>query len=126
MFEHYVEVGVTRHEFYFIGHLAKFKYETKDGKSMPSMQTVAKEMGYAHVNSCYNLAKSLEEKNMLRIQRRDGHTSIYNFEQFTLACAKAAGIDFGIPLHSNVTPPPQPSVGEPPHPKVTEEEESKE
>ena len=91
MLDHYAEV-VTRAEFLCIIHLARYHYNSKQGKSYPSLETIAGQMGYAHKNSVWRLVQSLEDKGMLTITRRNGFTSIYDAGPFTQCMMALAGI----------------------------------
>jgi hypothetical protein len=82
MLEHYAEAGLSRDEFLLILHLAKYHFNTPKGKSRPSLESIAKYMGYAHINSVRRLVQSLERKGLLSIQHIDGKPSVYNVHGF--------------------------------------------
>ena len=83
MFRHYADAGVTRAEFLVILHLASYHYESANGQSSPSLETVAREMGYKD-SKCLRLhIQSLEAKGVLTRILRPGQTSIYLLEGFS-------------------------------------------
>lgn len=86
MLHHYAEAGITRDEFLCILHLASYHYESAEGKSKPSQDRIAKEMGYKHRNSIMRLIQSLENKGMLNVKDNPGYTSEYNFAPFSRRC----------------------------------------
>lgn len=94
MLDHYAEV-ITRAEFLCIIHLARYHYNSRKGKSRPSLNTIAKQMGYGHKNSVSRLVQSLEHKGMLTVDRRQGLTSIYNAAPFTQSMLALEGITLG-------------------------------
>lgn len=91
MLDHYA-VAVTRDEFLCIIHLARYHYNSEKGESRPALETIAKQMGYAHKNSISRHIQSLEKKGMLKVVRRPGLTSIYNAAPFTLHMMALEGI----------------------------------
>lgn len=94
MLRNYAKVGVSRSEFLLIIHLAAYKYERVDkGESRPSLETIAKQMGYASSRYVRDLVASLEAKGMLEIHRLLGKPSIYEFKGFAEAVLKAVGLD---------------------------------
>jgi len=132
MLDHYAEV-VTRDEFLCIIHLARYHYNSEKGESRPSLDTIAKQMGYAHKNSVSRLVQSLEQKGMIKVSRRPGFTSIYNAAPFTLHMMTLAGITpEGVTLEGGGGITPQcvgsitPQCVGVSHPSVPEEEKDKE
>ena len=131
---HYAEVGVSRQEFLFVLHLASYKYESANSKCKPSLETIASEMGYAHVNGVRKLAQSLEEKKLLAIHHRPGRANEYNFAALSEALIKATQQKDTPTPECNPTPQyipaPTPECQTPLHPSVDEEkkqeQESKE
>jgi len=95
MLDHYAEAGVTRAEFLCIVHLARYHYNSERGESRPSLETIAKQMGYGHKNSVWRLVQSLENKGMLAVTRRSGFTSIYDAGPFARHMMILAGITAG-------------------------------
>jgi hypothetical protein len=83
MLRAYAELGITRPEMLCIIHLASYHYNTPEGASRPSLETIAQEMGYSHKNRVSELVRSLEEKGLLIITRRPGQPSIYDFSPFS-------------------------------------------
>jgi AraC-like DNA-binding protein len=82
MLRSYAALGVSRAEMLLIIHLASYKYNTENGKSCPSMNTIAAEMGYEDRATVLRLVKSLEEKKMLWITRTPGFPHEYNAKPF--------------------------------------------
>lgn len=126
MLRHYAEAGVSRDEFLCITHLADYHYESPNGKAAPSLATIAGEMGYKHENSVRNLIKGMEARDLVKVTRRSGHTSEYDFSAFAsrvLALWQAS--NEATPLQPNAGVGVQPNVGVPLQPNVPEEEEVK-
>lgn len=121
----YTKVGVTRQEFLFIIHLASYKYESAKSECRPSLETIAKEMGYAHVNGARKLARSLQKKGFLTIKPRPGFPNEYNFTALSRALIEAGEQEctptLGDTPTPEDTPTPTPGCETPPHSSVPEE-----
>ena len=85
----YTDLGITRSEMLLIIHLASYKFNSERGQSRPSLQTVATHMGYKRRATVTELVRSLEEKGMLKVYRRDGETSIYDASPFAFEAIQA-------------------------------------
>lgn len=88
-FDVYVDLGVTRPEFLFILHLARYRYESVRGQARPGIGTVARQMGLS-ARRVQQLRASLEKKGLLIVEPRTGRPSVYSFENFARACLKRA------------------------------------
>lgn len=88
-FRTYVGLGVTRVEFLFILHLARYKYESVRGQSRPSLGTIGREMGISRRHAA-RLRSSLEKKAFLIVTERRGRPSVYDFGNFALAALRLA------------------------------------
>lgn len=113
MLRNYAKAGVTRDEFLCIEHLAAYCYESENGQSSPGLAKITELMGYEHENSVRNLMKSLVKKGMLKIEHRNGDTSIYDLHGFAAAvlalectptsqCTPTPTLECTPPLHPNV------------------------
>lgn len=89
-FSHYVELGVTRPEFLFVLHLARYRFESQRGVSRPSLQAVAKEMGYGR-RQVQRMVGSLESKGWLVVTECPGKPSEYDFEGLARALLRREG-----------------------------------
>ncbi|NVM57599.1 MAG: helix-turn-helix domain-containing protein [Desulfobacterales bacterium] len=97
-FERYAQAGLTRMEFLFVLHLARYKFESVRGQSAPSLVTVSREMGYS-VRQVQRLRSSLEEKGFLIVGARLGRPSVYSFENLARRL-----LQLEIASDKNVTP----------------------
>ena len=88
MLRTWAKLGLTRNEFLLLVHLASYRYNSPNGRSFPSIDTLREHLGYSRRGSIKKLLSSLEEKKMLTVQRRAGHTSEYSFRPFALAAMK--------------------------------------
>lgn len=84
------KVGVKGNYFALIVQLASFKYESKRGKSKPSLSTIAKRMGLSR-RRVMELIKKLESDGWLKVKRErtqygDPDNNEYNFTPFSRAC----------------------------------------
>ena len=89
LLDHYASVGVKPREFMVIIHLARYQYERPDSESRPSLQTVARQMGYT-VRNLRKILARLEERGLLARQYRPGKTTIYDFSGFSRRVLDAA------------------------------------
>jgi len=99
MLRRYTTLGLTGSEFLLIIHLASRHYEIDRGRSCPSLQTVAGEMGMSKRN-VQKLLRNLEAKEMLRVIQRPGETSIYDCSPFAQACLEVWLVE---PHHTPIT-----------------------
>jgi hypothetical protein len=126
MLRHYAEAGVSREEFLCITHLADYHYESANGKAAPSLGTIAKQMGYKHENSVRNLIKEMEGRELVKVTRRSGYTSEYDFSTFAALVLRLWQLsNEEAPLQPNVGVGVHPIVGLPLQPNVPEEKETK-
>ncbi|MFC2094947.1 helix-turn-helix domain-containing protein [Candidatus Bipolaricaulota bacterium] len=84
------EVGVKANYFVLIVQLAAFKYESRRGKSKPSLSTIAERMGVSR-RRVIELVKKLEDDGWLTVRRKDTDygdpdNNEYSFEPFAKAC----------------------------------------
>jgi hypothetical protein len=82
--DHYAEAGVKRAEFLTIVHLARYQYERPDSECRPSVETVARQMGYT-VRGLRKILARLEERGLLVRRYRPGKTTIYDFSGLSQA-----------------------------------------
>jgi len=83
-------LGVKGNYFVLIVHLAAFKYESRRGKAMPSLSTIAERMGLSR-RRIIELVQKLESDGWLKVKRQptvhgDPDNNEYNFEPFAKAC----------------------------------------
>ena len=126
MIRHYAEVGVSRSEFLVIIHLAAYHYESAGGQASPSLETVAKEMGYSDSETVRHHIRNLEAKGMLTRHLRTGDTSVYDLAGFSRKVL-AAWLETAT-LHTNMETPPY-RFGDPLHTSMeqrTKEEQNQE
>lgn len=76
---------ISRTEWLFICHLSTYQYESREGECRPSLQTIAREMGYQNVRSAQLLRASLENKKYLTVVYRPGRESLYCFKKLSEA-----------------------------------------
>ncbi len=106
-FDCYAEAGVTGPEFLLILHLARYQFEKPGSRCCPSVETVARQMGYS-VRGLQQVLARLEERGLLVRHYRHGHTTVYDFSGFGRAVQ-------AVKQSAEVNPssPPEPSGGEP-------------
>lgn len=122
-FETYVEVGVTRMEFLFILHLARYKFDSPQGRSRPSLPTIAKEMGLS-VRRVQQLRASLEEKEWLVVKERAGRPSEYDFQSLAgVLLSRVPEHEESFTPEENFTPTPEANFTPPLKSTSPEEEE---
>ena len=85
MLRTYAQLGLSRQEMLCIIHLASYHYNSPRGESRPSLDTVAKQMGYAHKQRVWEIIAKLEKDGRLLVTRRPGFTSIYDAHPFAKA-----------------------------------------
>lgn len=88
-FDHYIELGVNRPEFLFVLHLARYRFESAAGVAKPSLELMAKQMGYGR-RQVQRMVSSLESKGWLVVTERPGKASEYNFEALARALLRKA------------------------------------
>lgn len=112
-FDTYADLGVLPSEFAFILHLARYKYESPRGQSRPSLVTIAKQMGYT-VRGVQKLRARLEDKGLLIVTEVRGRPSVYDFQNFALACMRKAGTpELSSTPEPQFTPTPEPQFTPP-------------
>lgn len=80
-------MGISDAEMMFIIHLASYRFERPGTVARPALTTTLKaRMGYATNQGIINVQKSLEEKGLLRVERRPGFASVFDFGGFSRAC----------------------------------------
>lgn len=112
MIRRYAEVGVNRSEFLVIIHLAAYRYESANGQASPSLETVARQMGYKDSETVRHHIRSLEAKGMLTRHLRAGDTSVYDLAGFSRKVL-AAHLEADT-LHTSMETPPH-RYGDPLH-----------
>jgi len=79
-------LGISNTEAMFILHLASFHFESKRGKSKPSLTSTLRErMGYKTNQGIINIMQSLEDKGLIIVNRTPGQCNDYNFRPFSKA-----------------------------------------
>ena len=121
---HYAKLGIKPAEMMLVAHLSSYKYNTPNGKSRPSLKTIAEEMGYAKDSPVRRMVKRLEELDVLTVDRsRRGEPCTYDFKKLANKCMaiELASLppDEGIPQTGET---PLPQTGETPPPKQGNEE----
>lgn len=89
-FDRYLEVGLTRPEFLFVLHLARYKFDSQRGVAKPSLGKVGQQMGYSR-RQVRRIVRSLEDKKWLVVTERPGKASEYNFEALARALLRRGG-----------------------------------
>ena len=82
----YAKVGIKPADMMLVLHLAAYHYETPNGKSSPSLNTVANDMGYGNSAQVRKIVKRLEDDGFLVVERRPGDTNIYDASPIARAC----------------------------------------
>lgn len=109
-FDCYQRAGVTRMEFLFVLHLARYRFESSWGEARPSLSTIAGEMGCT-VRTVQRLRRSLQGKGYLEVLQVPGFPSVYSFQGLAGAMVRLAGRgDSGVRGDMGVTPTPDKDV----------------
>lgn len=78
--------GISNTEAMFIIQLARYRYESSQGRCTPALTSTLKiKMCYKSHQGIINIAEALEHKNLLTIDRTDGKRSEYDFTALSTA-----------------------------------------
>jgi len=107
-------IGVSDAEMMFIIHLASYRFERPGAVARPALTTTLRmRMGYATNQGIINVQRSLEEKGLLRVERRPGLASVFDFGGFSRACWVEFSARQEQDNQAPVAPPVIPSAGPP-------------
>lgn len=82
----YIEAGLTNTQMMLVMHLASFIHDSEETEgSHPSVQTLADRMGVEYA-SMFAKLKELEATKLVKVYRRPGYTSIYDFQALVDKC----------------------------------------